>query len=115
MQKGKQLGSYRNFKLNIISALHFTLIKVNPDYLPLFSIFVDYIDTNKTEIYIGDINSIGIKPRSKLLTSTNDKELYYEFFRIIFTTDNEMDAVRMGLRYSIIKTVINLGPTYSIN
>lgn len=91
---------------SIVTALYFALIKGNPDYLPLFRIFVDYIDINKTEVYIGEINSIGIKPRSKLLTSTNYQELSNEFFRLQLTPDNEMDAIGMGLRYSILKTVI---------
>jgi hypothetical protein len=91
---------------SIVTALYFTLIKGNPDYLPVFRIFVDYVDTNKTEVYIGEINSIGVKPRLKLFTSTNYQELSNEFFRLLLTPDNEMDAIGMGLRYSILKTVI---------
>lgn len=91
---------------SIVTAFYFALIKGNPDYLPVFRIFVDYTDTNKTEVYIGEINSIGIKPYLKLLTSTDYQELSYEFLRLRLTPDNEMDAFKMGLRYSILKTVI---------
>jgi len=91
---------------SIVTALYFTLIKGNPDYLPLFRIFVDYIDTYKTEVYLGEIKSIGIKPYLKLTTSTNYQELSNEFFRLQLTPENEMDAIAMGLRYSILKTVI---------
>lgn len=90
---------------SIVTALYFTLIKGDPDYLPLFRIFVDYIDNDKTEMYVGEINSIGIKPNLKLLTSTNYEELSNELLRLRLTPDNEIDAFRMGLRYSILKTV----------
>lgn len=91
---------------SIVTALYFTLIKGNPDYLPLFQVFIDYIDTNKTEVYIGEINSIGIKPNLKLLTSANDSEIFNEITRFMLMPDNDIDAFRMGLRYSILKTVI---------
>ena len=91
---------------SIVNALYFTLTKGNPKYLPLFHIFVYYTDTNRTEIYKGEINSIGIKPRLKLFTSTNEPEIVNEITGFMLMPDNEIEAFRMGLRYSILKTVI---------
>lgn len=91
---------------SIVKALYFKLIKVNSDYLPLFLVCVDYMESNKTEVYKGEIHSIGIKPRLKLFTSTNYSEIRKEITHLMLVPDNEIDAFRMGLRYSILKTII---------
>lgn len=64
------------------------------------------MDSNKTEVYKGEIHSIGIPPRLKLFTSTDDSGIFHEIIRFMLMPDNEIDAFRMGLRYSIQKTVI---------
>lgn len=90
---------------SIVSALYFTLIKGNPDYLPLFLIFIDYPNLNKTEIYKGEIKSLENKPRLKLFTSENYDDVSNEFFRVWLTPENEIDAIEMGLCYTIQKTI----------
>lgn len=94
---------------SIVTALYFTLIKGNPDYLPLFLIVIDYPDIDKTVFYKGEINSIGIKQTSKLFTTTDSKEVTNELTRIWILPDNEMDAFKMGLRYSILESVFMNG------
>ena len=90
---------------SIVNALYFTLTKGNPDYLPLFLILIDYPNLNKTEIYKGEIKSLGSKPKLKLFTSENYNDVSDELFRIWLTPENEMDAIKMGLCYTIQKTV----------
>lgn len=91
---------------SIVTALYFTLIKGNPDYLPLFRIFVDYNEEAKTEIYIGEILSFGGIPTLKIFTSTNYDEVSNEVLQFNLTPDNEIDAFRMGLRYTILKATV---------
>lgn len=98
---------------SIVTALYFTLTKGDPDYLPLFHLFVNYTDDDKVEIYKGEISSIGIEPRLKLFTSSNHTEIFDEITRFTIMPDNEIDAFRMGLRYSILKTVIVNGKEVS--
>ena len=90
---------------SIVTALYFTLIKGNPDYLPLFLIFIDYPDLNKTEIYKGEIKSLGTKPTLKLFTSENYDDVSNELLRVWLTPENEIDAIKMGLCYTVQKTV----------
>lgn len=90
---------------SIVTALYFALIKANPDYLPLFLIVVDYPVEKKTAFYKGEILSTGVKQTLKLFTSINSKDITDELTRIMIMPDNEMDAFKMGLRYSIQETV----------
>lgn len=90
---------------SIVTALYFTLIKGNPDYLPLFLIIIDYPDNDKAVFYKGDINSISIKHTMKLFTTTDHDEVTDELTHIWIDPDNETDAFKMGLRYSILETV----------
>ncbi|MFZ2782873.1 MAG: endonuclease NucS domain-containing protein [Sediminibacterium sp.] len=90
---------------SIVTALYFTLVKGNPDYLPLFLIIIDYPDIDKTVFYKGDITSIGIKQTLKLFTTTDYEEVTNELTGIWIDPDNETDAFRMGLHYSILESV----------
>jgi hypothetical protein len=90
---------------SIVTALYFTLTKANSNYLPLFLVVVDYMDANKTVFYKGEVKSINRKPNLKIFTSTNYEEVTNELTRIWIDPDNEIDAFRMGLRYSILETV----------
>lgn len=90
---------------SIVTALYFTLIKGDPSYLPLFLIMIDYPDIDKTIFYKGEINSTGKKQTLKLFTTVDYREITNELTRIWIDPDNELDAFRMGLRYSILETV----------
>ncbi|MCT3758328.1 DUF91 domain-containing protein [Elizabethkingia anophelis] len=109
LQKSKE-----NFKViidiynpdSIVTALYFTLIKGNPDYLPLFLIIIKYPETNELVFYKGEIKSIvGRTPRLSLFTSTDKNKIYNELTRLHIMPENEMDAFQMGLNYSIQKVV----------
>ncbi|PZR28678.1 MAG: hypothetical protein DI535_05960 [Citrobacter freundii] len=89
---------------SIVTALYFTLVKQNFDYLPLFLIIIDYPERNKMEFYKGEIKSIGVKPTLELFTTEKHDEVNSEFLRIMLGPENEIDAFRMGLWYSIKRT-----------
>lgn len=105
--------SVENFKViiniynpdSIVTALYFTLTKGNPAYLPLFLVIVEYTDIDKTIFYEGRVNSIGTKQTLKLFTSNSYDEITNELIRIWIDPDNETDAFKMGLSYSILETV----------
>ncbi|RZJ90593.1 MAG: DUF91 domain-containing protein [Chryseobacterium sp.] len=90
---------------SIVTALYFALIKANPDYLPLFLVVVDYPEDNRTVFYKGEVLSTGNRQTLKLFTSTNSKDIADELTRVMIMPDNEMDAFRMGLHYSIQETL----------
>lgn len=90
---------------SIITALYFSLTKGNPDYLPKFLIIIDYPDTEKTEFYCGDIRSFGKKPKMTMFSSDNIDEISDEVFCLHFFPENETVAKKMGLIYTIKKTV----------
>lgn len=87
---------------SIASAFYFALTNETKNYLPLFHIFVDYIDSDKTEIYIGEIYSLGTSPEFKMFTPMNDNEIFQEIFSFNFMPDNEVTAFRMGLHYGVL-------------
>ncbi|WP_336664504.1 endonuclease NucS domain-containing protein [Elizabethkingia meningoseptica] len=106
--------SKENFKVivdiynpdSIVTALYFTLIEGNPDYLPLFHIIIKYPETNQFIFYVGEIKSIvGRIPKLPMFTSTDKNEIYNELTRLYFMPENEMDAFKMGLNYSIQEVV----------
>lgn len=105
-------SSSKKFKLlidiynpdSIVTALYFSLTKGNPDYLPLFLIFIDYTEEEKTEVYKGEVLSFGGRPRLKIFTSTDYNEISNEILSFSILPDNEINAFRMGLRYTILKT-----------
>ena len=90
---------------SIVTALYFTLIKGNPDYLPLFRIIIYYPDIDKTVFYKGYITSTGIKPTLNLCTTTDYEQVTNELTRIWIDPDSETDVFRMGLHYSILESV----------
>lgn len=90
---------------SIITALYFSLTKGNPDYLPKFLIIIDYPDSEKTEFYCGDIHSSGKKPKMTMFCSDNIDEISNEIFSLHFFSKNETVAKKMGLIYTIKKTV----------
>lgn len=90
---------------SIITAFYFSLTKGNPDYLPKFLIIIDYPDTEKTEFYCGDIHSSGKNPNMTMFTSDDIDEISNEIFNLHFFPENEKVAKKMGLLYTIKKTV----------
>lgn len=90
---------------SIIVALYFSLTKGNPDYLPKFLIIIDYPDSEKTEFYCGDIHSSGKKPKMTIFNSDDIDEISNEIFSLHFFPENETVAQKMGLIYTIKKTV----------
>ncbi|MFB0499327.1 hypothetical protein ABID99_005564 [Mucilaginibacter sp. OAE612] len=105
-------SSSKKFKLlidiynpdSIVTALYFSLTKGNPGYLPLFLIFVQYIEEEKTEVYKGEVLSFGGRPRLKIFTSTDYNEISNEILSLSIFSDNEINALKMGLRYTVLKT-----------
>ncbi|MDR6156598.1 hypothetical protein QF023_000114 [Chryseobacterium sp. SLBN-27] len=83
---------------SIVTAFYFALNKGNLDYLPTFLIIIDFPDTKNTEFYCGQINSNGIKPKLSMFNSD-------EMFDLHLFPENETVAKKMGLIYSIRKTV----------
>lgn len=82
------------------------MIKANPDYLPLFLIFIDYTEETKTEMYKSEILSFGGTPRLKIFTSTDYNEISNEILSFGILQDNEINAFRMRLRYTILNASI---------
>jgi hypothetical protein len=107
-------SSSKKFKLlidiynpdSIVTALYFSLTKGNPGYLPLFLIFVNYTEEEKTEVYKGEVLSFGGRPRLKIFTSTNFNEISTEILSFSILPDNEINALRMGLFYTVLKTTL---------
>ncbi len=90
---------------SIIIALYFSLKKSNPDYLPKFLIIIDYPDAGKTEFYSGDIHASGKKPKMAIFNSDDIDKVSNEIFSLHFFPENETIAKKMGLIYTIKKTV----------
>ena len=91
---------------SIVTALYSTLIKANPLYLPKYIIYIDYFDSNKTKIFMGDIYWNKMHPTAKLFTSNDINEISNEVFRIQIDPDNLVDSFRMALFYTNRKIVI---------
>jgi len=90
---------------SIITAIYFRLTKGNPDCLPKFLIIIDYPYTEKTEFYCGDIHSFGKKPKMTMFSSDTIDEISNEIFSLYLFPKNETVAKKMGLIYTIKKTV----------
>ena len=92
---------------SLITSLYFTLTKANPDYLPLYTIFVDYIDYPRTEVFIGELYwDKQFSPNASLLISTNGNEIANEVFRLNIDPDNLLDSLKMALFYTNKKIVV---------
>jgi hypothetical protein len=91
---------------SIVTSLYFTLIKANPLYLPKYVIFIDYLDINKSVIYMGDIHWNQRKPISKIFITDNKREIENEAFRLQIDPDNFMDSFKMALIYTSKKIII---------
>jgi hypothetical protein len=92
---------------SIITSFYFTMINANPDYLPIYRIFVDYIDCFETEVYIGELYWNQRTPTAVLFNSTNNIEIANEVIRLMINPENEMDSIKMALLYTNKKIVIS--------
>lgn len=91
---------------SLINALYFTIIKGNPDYLPCFIFLLYFPDQNKHIFYHGNVLSTNSKPKLKIFTSTDFQEVSDEFFHLWVNPINDKDAISVGLKYVIQKTVL---------
>ncbi|HWZ14992.1 MAG TPA: endonuclease NucS domain-containing protein [Mucilaginibacter sp.] len=91
---------------SIVTSFYFTLIKANPLYLPKYMIFIDYLDIDKSVIFLGDIHWNQKEPISKLFTTNNTNEIVDEVFRLQIDPDNFTDSIKMALIYTNKKIII---------
>jgi Endonuclease NucS len=91
---------------SVIASFYFTMTTANPAYLPFYIVLVDHIESQKTDIYRGELLWNGKEPINKLFTSSNPEEISQEVFRLHLLPDNETDSFKTGLIYTNRKIVI---------
>lgn len=84
---------------SIVQSVYFAMRNGNPDYLPLFLFLIDYTEQKKTTVYEGKVLWSGSVPSPRLLNKN--------LIDILMLADNEIDAILMGLSYTVEKVELD--------
>lgn len=91
---------------SVITAFYFTISKANPNYLPTYTLIIDYFDEQRTIIYKGEVCWNRKEPSQKLFFASDNETISNEVFRAVVDPDNIEDAKAMGLSYISRKIAI---------